>query len=86
MPRPETPQATIVDRILHRGPAAPATGTGGAHAGHPFVSGSGGTHPTGRGAGGWVILDDSGYEAHVCQVCGHPESDPRHAAEPPEDG
>ncbi|HSG86152.1 MAG TPA: hypothetical protein VLA23_07425 [Candidatus Limnocylindrales bacterium] len=85
MPKTQVSQASIVDRILHRGAAAPTAAEGTTHAGHPFVSGSGGTHPTGRGTGGWVLLDDSGYEAHVCQVCGHPEADPRHGMEPPED-
>ncbi len=78
MSKPEAPQPGIVDRILHRGPATGHTPTA-PHAGHPFVGG--GTQRSGRGAGGWVWMDDSSYEAHVCAVCGHPEADPHHSVE-----
>jgi len=80
MTDPDTKHTTLVDRILHRSSAADRR----AHdvrASHPFVSGTGGTHTTGRGSGGWVWLDDSSYDTHVCLVCGHPESDPAHAVE-----
>ena len=78
MPGTETPHGSLADRLLHRGRESRRAAIE-SHAGHPFVAGSGGTHPTERGSGGWVWMDDA-YEAHVCKVCGRPEADPVHAA------
>jgi len=85
MADPETTRMTLVDRMLHR-PGASERQVHEVHATHAFVSGHGGTHPTGRGAGGWVWLDDSYLDAHVCKACGRPESDPIHAPDIEEEG
>lgn len=82
MTKPEAPEKSFVDVVgrpdrshRHQGHPVP-------HMGHPFVPGMGGNHPTGRGTGGWIWMDDPAFEAHVCVVCGRPLIDPIHVADP----
>ena len=84
MTKPEAPEPSLVARVLHPNSADTRQGPT-IHKGHPFVAGMGTSHATGRGTGGWILLDDPAFEAHVCVVCGRPEADPVHSAEPPED-